>query len=208
MVYLSVEFQSNWSEPERAPHSHILKMSVCVNSQVCAPGPPVVWGQFLCGRASCCNVKAVSSSLTKTAFLLCTTKTIMVCLMDNGKLEMCFPSRKIACTSRSMFMRLLMIEWYLWMLHVCNLYFSKTLFTLQWSQWVTLRQLCLSLRVMEWPNWLLLSQYLLKEIQLKPPLPYLWTRSMEQLQVWHHASSLITYSYTHLCHWVTNYYYI
>jgi len=34
-------------------------------------------------------------------------------LIFTRELEMCFPSRKIACISRSIFFRLLMIEWYL-----------------------------------------------------------------------------------------------
>ena len=57
---------NNWGEPERTPHSRVLKVSVCALLEVvsvCLLLAPVVRGQFLCGRASCFNVKVVSSSL-------------------------------------------------------------------------------------------------------------------------------------------------
>ena len=60
-----------WGEPEQVSHSHVLKMSFCAMLKVCLLLAPVVCtGQLLCGRASCCNVKVMSLSLTKTTSFL------------------------------------------------------------------------------------------------------------------------------------------
>ena len=65
-----------WSEPERATHSRVLKMSVCTFLKVCTPSSCGIQSSFCAGRALCCNVKVVSLILTQT-FLL-RYKTIMV----------------------------------------------------------------------------------------------------------------------------------
>ena len=58
------------ASPKQAPDCRVLKMSVCALLKVCVFFCfwPHGTGQFLCGRASCYNMKVVSSSLTQTTF--------------------------------------------------------------------------------------------------------------------------------------------
>ena len=82
MLPSSAHQEYYWGEPERAPHSRVLKMSVCALLKACllAFGPPWYTGggrfRVVEHRA---NVNVVSLSLTKTTSLFFLTKQLFCC---------------------------------------------------------------------------------------------------------------------------------